>query len=137
MSDLKPYPSGYMKPPKEHRFKKGKSGNPKGRPKKQDTHSAITLKVLNRKIRIKGSDQKVSLTHAFALRLRDLAIQGYAPAVEILRDLESQTSVNRRTQNSEDWTLRAHREMAEAGFRIVDGDIVPIDDIKNEELSNE
>ena len=39
-SDRKPRPPGprdyevgYGKPPKEHRFKKGQSGNPRGRPK--------------------------------------------------------------------------------------------------------
>ena len=37
-SDRKPgrphdYKVGYGKPPKEHRFKKGQSGNPRGRPK--------------------------------------------------------------------------------------------------------
>jgi Family of unknown function (DUF5681) len=30
---LVPYPVGYAKPPPEHRFAKGKSGNPNGRPK--------------------------------------------------------------------------------------------------------
>lgn len=29
------YETGYGKPPKEHRFKPGKSGNPKGRPRKK------------------------------------------------------------------------------------------------------
>jgi hypothetical protein len=30
-------PVGYRQPPKAHRFKKGKSGNPKGRPRKKDS----------------------------------------------------------------------------------------------------
>lgn len=137
MSDLKPYTSGYMKPPKEHQFKKGKSGNPKGRPKKKNTLASSTLKVLNRKIRIKGADQKVSLTHAFALRLRDLAVQGYQPAIDIVRSLDDQTSVNRRSDSPEEWTVRAHRELAEAGYQIVDGDIVPIDGVEKEETQNE
>ena len=32
--DSKPYEIGYKKPPQQYRFKKGQSGNPKGRPKK-------------------------------------------------------------------------------------------------------
>tara|TARA_R110002110_G_scaffold186938_1_gene394260 strand:+ start:2522 stop:3454 length:933 start_codon:yes stop_codon:yes gene_type:complete len=32
----KEYPVGYGKPPAEHRFRKGQSGNPKGRPRKQN-----------------------------------------------------------------------------------------------------
>ena len=30
------YPVGYKKPPAQHRFKKGQSGNPKGRPKQAE-----------------------------------------------------------------------------------------------------
>lgn len=43
MSDEKlpvPYEVGYGKPPAEHRFKKGKSGNPAGRPKKAKPKAA-------------------------------------------------------------------------------------------------
>ena len=32
MSDLEPHKAGYMKPPKHTQFRKGQSGNPKGRP---------------------------------------------------------------------------------------------------------
>lgn len=137
MSDLKPFMAGYMKPPKEHRFKKGKSGNPRGRPKEPETLASITLKVLKKKIRIKGRDQKVSLTHAFALRLRDLAIQGYQPAVDILRDLESQMSINQRSRPPEDYEERVIREMKEAGYLLIKGEIIPIDEFTDEESSDE
>ena len=33
---------GYKNPPKEHQFKKGKSGNPKGRPRKKKQSSSDT-----------------------------------------------------------------------------------------------
>lgn len=138
MSELKPYTSGYMKPPKEHRFKKGKSGNPRGRPKELVTLGSITLKVLRKKIKIKGSDKKVTLTHAFALRLRDLAVQGYQPAVDLLRELESHASINRRNEAPEDWTERAQRETEEAGFTLENGRFVRIEDpVREEDLSDD
>ena len=35
------YEIGYSKPPKQHRFKKGVSGNPAGAPKKQKRRSML------------------------------------------------------------------------------------------------
>jgi hypothetical protein len=136
MTELKPYTSGYMKPPKEHRFKKGKSGNPRGRPKEPETVASIILRVLKRKIRIAGEDRRVSLLEAIALRLRNLAIKGYLPALEILRDLESQTSASRQGQVPEDWSVRIEKELEESGLRIVNGEIMEIEKAESREASN-
>jgi hypothetical protein len=48
------YDVGYAKPPKATQFKKGTSGNPKGRPRKSQSHQAIASRVLNEIRRLGG-----------------------------------------------------------------------------------
>jgi hypothetical protein len=66
-----PYEVGFGKPPKRTRFKKGRSGNPFGRPrKKPDVYSELT-KVLREKVTIAvdGQPEKVTVQQALLLRL--------------------------------------------------------------------
>lgn len=65
---------GYGKPPKKHRFKKGKSGNPKGRPKgakglktdlKEVLAAPVTVSIGGKEYT--GSRQKITLV-AMAMR---------------------------------------------------------------------
>ena len=44
------YEIGYGKPPKHIQFKKGQSGNPKGRPKKPKNLAALILKTFGDKV---------------------------------------------------------------------------------------
>lgn len=81
MSDLKPHTAGYMKPPAARQFKKGSSGNPKGRPKTPETPYAALQKVLDRKVSLAGSGRKIPIGEALLLRLRDLAHAGDRRAV--------------------------------------------------------
>ena len=46
------YEVGYGRPPKSTRFQPGRSGNPKGRPRKQETFGALLQRALLRRVRI-------------------------------------------------------------------------------------
>jgi Family of unknown function (DUF5681) len=82
-----PYEVGFGKPPKRTQFKKGRSGNPKGRPrKKPDLHSELT-KVLreNVTITVEGQQKQVTVQQALLLRLRDQALRGELAAGKLLQ----------------------------------------------------
>lgn len=82
--DLTPHTSGYMKPPKSKRFKKGKSGNPKGGPKAIDDPVEIISRVLSRPVQVSGSNRKVTMLEALTRKLRELALSGDRQAVKLV-----------------------------------------------------
>ena len=47
---------GYGKPTKKTRFKKGQSGNPKGRPKGAKNLASIVAQVCRERVRVKGEN---------------------------------------------------------------------------------
>lgn len=54
--DERDYDVGYGKPPKEHQFKPGQSGNPTGRPKKQPSMASMIRDVAYYPVRIERPD---------------------------------------------------------------------------------
>ena len=58
-----PYEVGYGKPPRDNRFKKGQSGNPKGRKRgtknkiNEKSLASIVMAVANREITVREGDQ--------------------------------------------------------------------------------
>jgi hypothetical protein len=54
--DEREYDVGYGKPPKEHQFQPGRSGNPTGRPKKQPSMQSIIRDVAYHPVRIGGPE---------------------------------------------------------------------------------
>jgi len=131
MSDLKPFTSGFMKPPKEHQFKLGQSGNPRGRPKKKETLATITKRVLKTKVKIKGQDRKITIEDALALRLRELLAKGHRQAIEIYERYEPFSTASMiKNRPPEDPKVPA--ALIAMGVTIVDGKFVEIADIDDE-----
>lgn len=82
-----PYEVGYGKPPKQTQFKRGRSGNPNGRPrKKPDLYSELT-KVLheNVTVTIDGESKRLTVQQALLMRLRDQALRGEIWAGKLLQ----------------------------------------------------
>jgi len=69
---------GYGKPPRAHRFKPGKSGNPKGRPKGSQNTNTVLHTILDRKIEVRsgGTSSKVSVREAILTRIVEDALKG-------------------------------------------------------------
>ena len=80
------YDVGYGKPPKDTRFKKGQSGNPRGRPKGAKNFSTLLDKELNERIMVTEGGRKRSLSKgaAFIKRLATDALSGKPGAQRLL-----------------------------------------------------
>jgi Family of unknown function (DUF5681) len=80
-----PYEVGFGKPPKRTQFRRGRSGNPYGRPpKKPDLHGEL-IKVLRENVTVEGQQEKVTVQQALLLRLRDQALRGELCAGKLLQ----------------------------------------------------
>ena len=82
------YDIGYGKPPKSSQFKKGKSGNPKGRPRKKrggnEEFDGLVADLMAEKIpvTVNGERQERSRAEMVALQLTKMAMEGDLRAVK-------------------------------------------------------
>jgi uncharacterized protein DUF5681 len=72
------YTVGYGRPPKEHRFQSGQSGNQKGRPKGSKNTDTLVREILDGKIgaRTGGTVRKISVREAILTRFAEFALKG-------------------------------------------------------------
>ncbi|MFN3226066.1 MAG: DUF5681 domain-containing protein [Hyphomicrobiales bacterium] len=112
---------GYGKPPVEHQFKKGQSGNPNGRPRKlkpkpvdhPDAVSERLTAALARKTRVKmdGETREVTLFDAIIFRIVNDAAMGKDRAIKHVLFLRNEAID--RSANSE-------KEMSPAGRALLE-----------------
>jgi Family of unknown function (DUF5681) len=87
--DERDYEVGYGKPPRHTRFKKGQSGNPRGRPPGSKNLSTLLCEALNEPVVVteNGGRRKISMRRAIAKQVVNQAAKGNWRAVKILFDM--------------------------------------------------
>ena len=80
------YAIGYRRPPERARFKKGKSGNPKGRPPGAKALSTVLAKALNEAVDVteNGRRKRISKMQAMTKQLVNKAASGDPRATQML-----------------------------------------------------
>jgi hypothetical protein len=80
------YRVGYGKPPKQHQFQPGQSGNSKGRPKGAKNTSTLLREILDRKIEVRtgATVRKVSVREAILILFAESALKGDTKSAHFL-----------------------------------------------------
>lgn len=104
MKKKRNYKVGYGKPPASGQFKKGKSGNPKGRPKGSRNFDAELDEVLGALVAVTedGKPKKVTTSMAILMQLRALGLLGkfgaIAKIIELAQDRNERVKANGEEQ---------------------------------------
>jgi hypothetical protein len=87
MEDNEDFPVGFGKPPKGSQFKKGESGNPKGRPKGSQNLATLFEKTIRQKVTIteNGRVRVVTKAEAMFLQMVNKAAKGDVKASHEVR----------------------------------------------------
>lgn len=115
MSNKDDYEIGYGKPPKVGQFKRGQSGNPKGRRKGSISLQDVILKELLSKVKVREGDKEHKVTKLSALikSRTNTAIKGdrhaFADVMKLLEraDLDLQKAAEAMDLSAEDAQILA------------------------------
>jgi hypothetical protein len=110
------YSVGYGKPPREHQFQAGQSGNRRGRPKGAKNTLTLLHEILDRKVemRIGGRIRKVSVREAILTRFAESALKGdIKPAAFLLQRYDMPDTGN---EHATDTAMQDDEEIIKAFF---------------------
>jgi hypothetical protein len=81
---------GYKRPPREHQFKPGVSGNPRGRPKGSRSLSTLVDEALSQTVNVKIGGRTVRMSHREAMvkRYVEQALKGDHKSFTVLLKLD-------------------------------------------------
>ncbi len=97
---------GYKSPPREHQFKKGKSGNPAGRPKGALNVATILTKTLRERIEVteNGRRKKITRLDAAVKQLANKAATGDPRSIHQLlaltQEVQDRTEASARAEKN-------------------------------------
>jgi hypothetical protein len=116
------YEVGYKRPPQHSRFPKGRSGNPRGRPKGAKSVTSLTEELLNTRMRarIDGKERTLSRKQVMLEQLMAKALSGDLKAMNFLFSLSGEAGGPRNHDKRAD---RQH-ELVNAAFSAADRAIV-------------
>jgi hypothetical protein len=119
MTDRETPTSGYMNPPKHTQFQKGKSGNPRGRPRKRDDLNTVLERVLMRKVRVRDEERKIPIRDALIWKLRELALQGDKQALSLQRRIIEQAGLDQTdTHDPETTKIKVLKALENMGVPV-------------------
>lgn len=98
------YEVGYGRPPKQHRFVKGRSGNPSGRPRKAPSIADLVAKELATRVEItepNGRRRRHRKDHLLIRQLLNKALKGEAQAQRLAFDVIGHAEAFRRDRGDD------------------------------------
>jgi hypothetical protein len=103
MATEQDYEVGHGKPPIHTRFAKGRSGNPKGRPKGAKNVSTIVSRALNERVTVKenGRQKKITKCEAMFTQLVNKAASGDHRSIQLLLNYLQQEQTRSAGSNTE------------------------------------
>lgn len=115
------YEVGYGKPPAHSRFQKGRSGNPKGRPRRTivEQANALALEEAYRPVTVREGENVISLPAIRAVMRSQIALaaKGNGPAqralISVIREIERAKADSAGQMRHEDWLDLLERDLVE------------------------